>query len=118
MPERNAGYVPERNAGYVPERGRGSACDAGGVTTHRITYEGPASLAVNAATLLADTQGIELTSAGQPEPGDGPAGTVLLALTVEGTPEAVAAAVGRMREALPAGASVRVEEGPASEGDG
>ncbi len=82
------------------------------MTTHRITYQGPPSLAVQAATLLADTPGIELTSAGQPEPADGSAATVLLALTVEGAPEAVAAAVGRMRHALPADASVRVEEGP------
>ncbi len=82
------------------------------MNTHRITYQGPPSFAVQAATLLADTHGIELTSAGQPEPGDGPAGTVLLALTVAGTPEAVAAAVGRLREALPADASVHVEAGP------
>ena len=82
------------------------------MTTHRITYHGPPALAVQAATLLADTHGIELTSAGQPEPADGPAGTVLLALVVDGTPEAVVAAVGRMRETLPAGASVRVEEVP------
>jgi hypothetical protein len=82
------------------------------VTTHRITYQGPPALAVQAATLLADTQGVELTSAGQPEPADGPAGTVLLALTVDGSPEAVAAAVGRLRDVLPAEASVRVEEDP------
>ena len=82
------------------------------MTTHRITYQGPQSLAVQAATLLADTHGIELKSAGQLEPGDGPAGTVVLALTVSGAPEAVTAAVGRLREALPADASVRVEEGP------
>ena len=80
------------------------------MTTHRITYQGPPSLAVQAATLLADTHGIELTSAGQPEPAPGPAGTVLLTLTVEGTAEAVAAAVGRMRETLPAGATVGAEE--------
>ena len=82
------------------------------MSTHRITYQGPPSLAVQAATLLADTHGIELTSAGQPEPGDGPAGTVVLVLTVNGTPEAVTAAVDRLREALPADTSVRVEEGP------
>jgi hypothetical protein len=82
------------------------------VTTHRITYQGPPSLAVQAATLLADTPGIELTSAGQPEPAEGRAGTVLLALVVEGTPEAVAAAVARMRETLPAGAGVGAEEVP------
>lgn len=81
------------------------------MTTHRITYQGPPSLAVQAATLLADTRGVELKSAGQSEPGDGPAGTVVLVLTVEGTPQAVATAVGRLREALPADASVRVDEG-------
>ena len=82
------------------------------MTTHRITYEGPPALAVQAATLLADAHGIELTSAGQPEPGDGQAGTVVLALTVEGSPEAVANAVGRMQDALPAATSVRVEQDP------
>ena len=80
------------------------------MTTHRITYDGPPALAVQAATLLADAHGVELTSAGQPERLDGSAATVSLRLTVDGSPEAVADAVQRIRGALPAGASVRVEE--------
>ena len=91
--------------------------DACRVTTHRITYEGPRTLAVEAATLLADAQGIELTSAGQPQPGDGPAGTVRLALTVQGTPEAVADAVGRLRDSLARGVNVRVEADPGRPAD-
>ena len=82
------------------------------MTTHRITYQGPFALAVRAATLLADAPGIELTSAGQPERGEGPGGTVVLALTVEGTSEEVAAAVGQMRDAFSAEANVRVTAEP------
>jgi hypothetical protein len=82
------------------------------VTTHRITYEGPHSLAVRVATLLADTPGVELTSAGLPRPADGPAGTVVMTLTVEADSGAAAIAVGRMRDALPAEASVRMDEDP------
>ncbi len=82
------------------------------MTTHRITYQGPHSLAVQAATVLADTPGVELTSAGQPRPEQGQARTVVLTLIVEGDPEAVATAVGRMRDALPAEASVRIEAEP------
>jgi hypothetical protein len=79
------------------------------MTAHRITYEGPSSLAVRTATLLADAEGIELTSAVDAHPGDlgDPA---LLVVTVDGTTDAVAAAVRRVQEDLPAGASITVEE--------
>jgi hypothetical protein len=80
------------------------------VTIHRITYQGPPSLAVPTATMLADAEGVELTSAQEPQHPDGLADTVRLALTVEGTPEAVAAAVSLIRDGLPAGATVEVEE--------
>ena len=84
--------------------------DAGAVTPHRITYEGPASLAIPTATQLADADGIELKSAGRPEPGDGLADTVLLALTVEGSPEAVSSALGAIGAGLPPGARITLDE--------
>ena len=71
------------------------------MTAHRVRYEGPKALAVKAATLLADTDGVQLTSAGTPEPPGTHAGEVGLTLTVEGRPDAVQAAVKRIRAQLP-----------------
>jgi hypothetical protein len=80
--------------------------DAWAVTAHQVTYEGPPSLAVDVARLLADADGIQLTGAKEPAPrGDG----VVLALTVEGTTEAVAAAVGSLQGQLPEGATITAE---------
>ena len=78
------------------------------MTTHQVTYEGPSSLAVDVARLVAEADGIELTAAKEPERG---AGGVLLALTVDGTPEAVAAAVSSVRRGLPDGATITVDGG-------
>lgn len=75
---------------------------------HRITYEGPASHAMRSATLLADTEGIELTSAESPEPVEGLPDRVRLALLVDDTPEAVAAGVRRIEADLPADATITV----------
>ena len=80
-------------------------------------YEGPSSLAVSVATLLADADGIELTSAQKQGPagaeGQGPAGEpvepVSLVLTVRGTAEAVTAAVGSIDLGLPADARIIIE---------
>ncbi len=80
------------------------------MTSHQVTYQGPASFAVRAATLLADADGVELTSATPPEHPNGSDATVLLALVVEGSPGAVAEAVDVVREALPPEASVTMEE--------
>jgi len=80
------------------------------VTDHRITYEGPASLATGAATLLADSEGVELTSADAPAPLDGHPDSVRLALTVAGTPEAVSDAVRVVAQGLPAGAALTMAE--------
>lgn len=85
--------------------------DAGAVTAHRITYEGPAALAVQAATLIADATGIELTSANSPEPLDGRPDVVRLALEVEGTEDDVVAAVSAVGAGLPDGAGLAL--GPA-----
>ena len=82
------------------------------MTVHRITYEGPASLALPTATLIADSDGVDLTSAGPPQPADGVAGTVVLALTVEGAPEAVQAAVRTVAGGLPPEARVTIDDGP------
>lgn len=84
-------------------------CDAVAVTTHQVTYQGPPSFAVRAATLLADSEGVELTSANQPEVVEG-SELVLLALVLDGTPEAVTAAVESVRAGLPPEATVTMDE--------
>jgi prephenate dehydrogenase len=59
---------------------------------------------------LADADGIELTGATEPEQrGD----VIVLAMTVEATPDMVAAAVREVAEGLPAGATISVGSGPA-----
>jgi hypothetical protein len=74
------------------------------VTTHQVTYRGPAEFAVRAAAMLADAPGVELTSASRTDdPSDD---SVALELTIEGTDEAVAAAIDGVRGELPAGASL------------
>ena len=79
------------------------------VTTHTVRYEGPSSLAVQVATLLADADGIDLTSAEKQEPAGGSGDTVLLTLTVEATTGDVAAAVGSISGGLPDGARITVD---------
>lgn len=79
------------------------------VTTHQVTYQGPPSFAVRAATLLADAEGVKLTSANQPELLEGSDQTVLLALVLEGTAEAVTAALDSVQAALPPDATVTVD---------
>lgn len=74
------------------------------MTEHRITFEGPPSVAVRVATLLADADGVDLTSQ-TPEPG-GTAERVVLVLTVDGTVDDVAAAVAAVEADLPPGATV------------
>lgn len=74
------------------------------MTPHQVTYRGPSTFAVRAAALLADAAGVELTSAVRTDdPSDD---SVALALTIQGTDEAVAAAVDAVREELPAGATL------------
>ena len=84
--------------------------DACRVTSHQVLYEGPSSLAVGVATLLADAEGIALTSAEREETADGSAETVRLVLTVEATRDAVMAAVASIAGQLPAGARLTVED--------
>jgi hypothetical protein len=80
------------------------------MTTHRIIYEGPASLAVPTATLLADAEGVELTSSQTPEHRGQAGAEVVLALTVEASSEAIAAAVARIREGLPSSATITMSD--------
>ena len=82
------------------------------MTSHRIIYEGPSGLAVRAATLLADTEGVELTSAGKPQRPDGrggPGDPVRLTMTLEGTTDAVAAALLAIGDGLPTGARMTID---------
>ena len=79
------------------------------MTTHKVTYQGPPAFAVRAATLLADHDGVELSSANQPEVLEGADQTVLLALVLEGTSEAVTAALDSVRPELPPGATVTID---------
>lgn len=76
------------------------------MTTHEVTYEGPASFAVRAAAIIADADGIELTSATREQDPHGTDETVALVLTLEATDEAVAAAVAAVRAELPGGATI------------
>ena len=74
------------------------------MTTHQVTSRGPSTFAVRAAALLADADGLELTSANRTDdPADD---SVALELTIEATDEAMAVAVEAVREELPAGASL------------
>ena len=74
------------------------------MTTHEVTYQGPSFFAVRAAALMADADGIELTSATRADDPDALEGSVVLVLTVEGTDEAVAAGLETVRAELPEGA--------------
>jgi hypothetical protein len=80
------------------------------MAAHQIKYEGPSSLAVRAATMLADADGVGLISSRMPERRDESADKVLLELTVEGTAEAVMAAVRIVGESLPSEATILIEE--------
>jgi hypothetical protein len=82
------------------------------MAAHRIKYEGPSSLAVRAATMLADADGVELVSSQPPERRDKGADKVVLAFTVEGTGNAVMAAVKLVGESLPPAATMTIEQEP------
>ena len=79
------------------------------VTVFRISYRGPAALAVPVATALADAEGVELISSERPSILDGD--TVALDVSVEGALDAVADAVANIRDDMPDGASIRLTDG-------
>lgn len=76
------------------------------MTVHRIRFQGPAAIAVHAATDLADADGVDLLSSEQPSRVD--EYTVGLEVSVEGSRDDVAAAVARIGADLPAGASIAI----------
>jgi hypothetical protein len=78
------------------------------VSVHRIRFVGPAALAVQVATALADAEGVDLRSSEQPTILDG--GTVELDVSVDGTADDVAAAVSAIRDGLPDGASIALAD--------
>jgi hypothetical protein len=78
------------------------------VTSFRISYEGPRSFAVRAATLLAEADGIELTSSEPPARRDDDG--VMLALTVEATAQDVEDALGAIAAQLPPGATMLLDD--------
>ncbi len=78
------------------------------MASFRVTYEGPSPLAVRAAALLADADGVELTASQPPQRQPG-SETVVLALTVDGDEAAVRAAVRQVAASLP-GATIDVSE--------
>ena len=80
------------------------------MNTHQVTYQGPPEFAVRAATLIADSDGIELTSANQPQVLDRAGQKVLLALVLLGTSEAVTAALDAVRSELPPEATVTLAQ--------
>jgi hypothetical protein len=80
------------------------------MAAHQITYEGPSSLAVRAATMLADADGVELVSSQPPERRDKAADKVVLAFTVEGRAKAVKAAVRIVGDSLPPTATMSIEQ--------
>jgi len=80
--------------------------DAGVVSAHRIDYRGPSSFAVSAARLLADADGVELTSSQPPKRIDEE--NVELSVTVEGETDEVLDAVASVRAVLPDGAAITI----------
>jgi hypothetical protein len=74
------------------------------VTSHRVTFEGPADLAIGIATALADADGVDLTASDPIAKVDDH--TVRLAMTAEGSIDAVADAIAALRADLPSGATI------------
>jgi len=79
-----------------------------GVSAYLITYEGPTSFAVQAATMLADAEGVELRGSEPPQRRADVPDTVVLALTVEGDADAVLDAVADTRDRLPPEARLEI----------
>ena len=84
----------------------GRTCDAGGVSSYRVRFEGPAAVALSVATAIADAEGVELISSDQPVTLG--ANIVALIVTVEGAFDAVADAVASIRGGMPAEASIEI----------
>jgi hypothetical protein len=70
------------------------------MTAYRITYEGPSMVAFQAAALIADADGVELTGSQPPQRQPG-SEAVILSLTVDGEEQAVRDAVSDVTARLP-----------------
>ena len=81
------------------------------MTSFQVTYRGPSTVAVRAAALLADAEGVELTSATRPDDPTASDESVVLELTLMGTTEAVTAALDSVQAELPPGATLTMEAG-------
>jgi hypothetical protein len=77
------------------------------VTTHQVTYRGPSTFAVRAAALLADSPGVELTSATRADDAGAPEEQAVLILALDAADEDLSAAVEAVRAELPAGATLQ-----------
>ena len=76
------------------------------MTVHRITFEGPAPLAVEVVTALADADGVELLSSARPTMLDDQ--KARLEVTAEGAPDDVVSAIETIRVLLPPDASLEI----------
>ena len=76
-----------------------------------MTYRGPSTIAVRAAALLADAEGVELTSAARPDDSTASDESAVLQLTLMGTTEAVTAALASVQGELPPGATLTMDAG-------
>lgn len=79
---------------------------AGAVSSFQIKFVGPAAMAVQVATLLADAEGVELTSS-HPPVVKGPE-RVELDVEVEGSKTDVTTALAAIRTTMPSGSSIDV----------
>lgn len=74
---------------------------------HRIRFEGAAADALTVATIVADAEGVDLTSSEPPVPvGDG---RVRLDLDVQGPSGSIEATVERIRSDLPTDSSIELD---------
>ena len=76
------------------------------MTAYKIKFVGPATLAIDVATALADADGVELISSATPSAVD--EHTVDLNFSAEGTRDDVTAAVSSIGDTLPDGATIEV----------
>lgn len=80
------------------------------MTSFQVTYRGPSAFALQAAALLADAEGVELTSATRAGDPDAPGEVAELVLILGGSTESVTAALAAAQAELPDGASVTLEQ--------
>ena len=77
------------------------------MTVYKIKFVGPAAIAMDVATALADADGVELTSSTKPSAVD--EHTVELNFSAEGTHDDVSGAVARLGDTLPEGVTIAID---------